>query len=224
MTAGPSQREPSRPRPADPPPVRDRDVVVRPLPPSRRLMSAAVGAGRRLMPMHGLFDVDVTIARRSIAALVRRARDLGYGRPGHGTRRQTAAVNLWRTGSPRPRYSPESGSRQSDRSRACTGRNAHTAAAGAVLACSSSVVRAGTLSWPSLSCGAVNDGLCRSAPPEPARVAESACTFAHRHVRKSAPAFHERTWVEAVPRSAPEGLSARPQEGVSALRPDRRPS
>jgi hypothetical protein len=43
---------------------RDRAVVVRPFPPNRRLVTAAVRAGRRIMPMHGLFDVDITTARR----------------------------------------------------------------------------------------------------------------------------------------------------------------
>ena len=44
-------------------PVRERGVVVRPFPASRRLVTAAVRAGRRIMPMHGLLDVDVTTAR-----------------------------------------------------------------------------------------------------------------------------------------------------------------
>jgi pyruvate/2-oxoglutarate dehydrogenase complex dihydrolipoamide acyltransferase (E2) component len=48
----------------DPSTVRERDVVTRPFPSSRRLVTAAVRAGRRIMPMHGLFDVDVTTARR----------------------------------------------------------------------------------------------------------------------------------------------------------------
>ena len=38
-------------------------MVVRPFPPSRRLVTAAVRAGRRIMPMHGLFNVDITTAR-----------------------------------------------------------------------------------------------------------------------------------------------------------------
>ena len=45
-------------------PTRERGVVVRPFPSSRRLVTAAVRAGRRIVPMHGLFDVDVTTARR----------------------------------------------------------------------------------------------------------------------------------------------------------------
>lgn len=59
------------PEPLPPPdltPVRERDVVVRPFPSSRRLVTAAVRAGRRVMPMHGLFDVDITTARRLLAA------------------------------------------------------------------------------------------------------------------------------------------------------------
>jgi pyruvate/2-oxoglutarate dehydrogenase complex dihydrolipoamide acyltransferase (E2) component len=43
--------------------VRQRGVVVRRFPPSRRLVTSAVRAGRRMMPMHGLFDVDITAAR-----------------------------------------------------------------------------------------------------------------------------------------------------------------
>ncbi len=41
--------------------------MVRPFPPSRRLVTAAVRAGRRIMPMHGLFDVDISTARRRLA-------------------------------------------------------------------------------------------------------------------------------------------------------------
>ena len=44
-----------------------RGVVVRPFPSSRRLVTAAVRAGRRIVPMHGLFDVDVTAARGLLA-------------------------------------------------------------------------------------------------------------------------------------------------------------
>jgi pyruvate/2-oxoglutarate dehydrogenase complex dihydrolipoamide acyltransferase (E2) component len=40
-----------------------RGVEVRPFPSSRRLVTAAVRAGRRIVPMHGLFDVDITTAR-----------------------------------------------------------------------------------------------------------------------------------------------------------------
>lgn len=46
---------------------RARGVDVRPFPPSRRLVTAAVRAGRRIVPMHGLLDVDVTDARRLLA-------------------------------------------------------------------------------------------------------------------------------------------------------------
>jgi pyruvate/2-oxoglutarate dehydrogenase complex dihydrolipoamide acyltransferase (E2) component len=45
-------------------PVRERGVTVRPFPSGRRLVTAAVRAGRRIAPMHGLVDVDVTTARR----------------------------------------------------------------------------------------------------------------------------------------------------------------
>jgi pyruvate/2-oxoglutarate dehydrogenase complex dihydrolipoamide acyltransferase (E2) component len=41
--------------------------VTRRFPSSRRLVTAAVRAGRRIMPMHGLFDVDVTTARRLLS-------------------------------------------------------------------------------------------------------------------------------------------------------------
>ncbi len=52
---------------ADPGTVRERGVTVRLFPSSRRLVTAAVRAGRRIMPMHGLFDVDITTARRLLA-------------------------------------------------------------------------------------------------------------------------------------------------------------
>src|SRR4051812_50003933 len=45
--------------------ARGRDV--RPFPPARRAVTAAVRAGRRIVPMHGLLDVDVTAARRLLA-------------------------------------------------------------------------------------------------------------------------------------------------------------
>jgi pyruvate/2-oxoglutarate dehydrogenase complex dihydrolipoamide acyltransferase (E2) component len=48
-------------------PVRERGVLVRPFPANRRLVTAAVRAGRRIMPMHGLLDADVTTARRLLA-------------------------------------------------------------------------------------------------------------------------------------------------------------
>ena len=47
--------------------VRERGVTVRPFPSSRRLVTAAVRAGRRIVPMHGLFDVDISTARRLLA-------------------------------------------------------------------------------------------------------------------------------------------------------------
>ncbi|MEO9220176.1 MAG: hypothetical protein ABI251_00075, partial [Mycobacteriaceae bacterium] len=46
---------------------RERGVTVRPFPSSRRLVTAAVRAGRRIVPMHGLFDVDITEAKRLLA-------------------------------------------------------------------------------------------------------------------------------------------------------------
>ena len=47
--------------------ARERGVVVRPFPSRRRLVTAAVRSGRRIVPMHGLFDVDITTARRLLA-------------------------------------------------------------------------------------------------------------------------------------------------------------
>jgi pyruvate/2-oxoglutarate dehydrogenase complex dihydrolipoamide acyltransferase (E2) component len=47
---------------------RERRVEVRPFPSSRRLVTAAERAGRRMAPMHGLVDLDVTRARRLLAA------------------------------------------------------------------------------------------------------------------------------------------------------------
>jgi pyruvate/2-oxoglutarate dehydrogenase complex dihydrolipoamide acyltransferase (E2) component len=47
-----------------PDPDRPRGVDVLPFPSSRRAVTAAVRAGRRIVPMHGLVDVDVTEARR----------------------------------------------------------------------------------------------------------------------------------------------------------------
>jgi pyruvate/2-oxoglutarate dehydrogenase complex dihydrolipoamide acyltransferase (E2) component len=49
-------------------PDRPRRVEVRPFPPERRLVTAAMRAGRRTTPMHGLIDVDVTEATRLLAA------------------------------------------------------------------------------------------------------------------------------------------------------------
>jgi pyruvate/2-oxoglutarate dehydrogenase complex dihydrolipoamide acyltransferase (E2) component len=45
-------------------PGRSRGFEVLPFPSSRRAVTAAVRAGRRIVPMHGLLDVDVTEARR----------------------------------------------------------------------------------------------------------------------------------------------------------------
>jgi pyruvate/2-oxoglutarate dehydrogenase complex dihydrolipoamide acyltransferase (E2) component len=50
-----------------PDPDRPRGVEVLPFPSSRRAVTAAVRAGRRILPMHGLLDVDVTEARRLLA-------------------------------------------------------------------------------------------------------------------------------------------------------------
>ncbi len=47
--------------------VRERGVAARPFPSSRRLVTAAVRAGRRIVPMHGLFEVDITAVRRLLA-------------------------------------------------------------------------------------------------------------------------------------------------------------
>jgi pyruvate/2-oxoglutarate dehydrogenase complex dihydrolipoamide acyltransferase (E2) component len=44
--------------------MRARGVEVLPFPSSRRAVTAAVRAGRRIVPMHGLLDVDVTEGRR----------------------------------------------------------------------------------------------------------------------------------------------------------------
>jgi hypothetical protein len=51
----------------DPVPVRARGVMAEPFQSSRRLVTAAVRAGRRIVPMHGLFEVDITTARRLLA-------------------------------------------------------------------------------------------------------------------------------------------------------------
>jgi hypothetical protein len=74
---------------------RVRGVEVRPFPASRRLVTGAVRAGRRIVPMHGLFDVDITTARRLLAdhatPLSLTAFVVRVGRPGgrrrHGQRR-----------------------------------------------------------------------------------------------------------------------------------------
>jgi hypothetical protein len=44
--------------------MRARGVDVLPFPSSRRAVTAAVRAGRRIVPMHGLLDIDVTEGRR----------------------------------------------------------------------------------------------------------------------------------------------------------------
>ncbi len=45
-------------------PSRSRRIEVRSIPPSRRVVTAALRAGRRIAPVHGLISVDVTAARR----------------------------------------------------------------------------------------------------------------------------------------------------------------
>jgi pyruvate/2-oxoglutarate dehydrogenase complex dihydrolipoamide acyltransferase (E2) component len=45
-------------------PARARGFDVLPFPSSRRAVTAAVRAGRRILPMHGLLEVDVTVVRR----------------------------------------------------------------------------------------------------------------------------------------------------------------
>jgi pyruvate/2-oxoglutarate dehydrogenase complex dihydrolipoamide acyltransferase (E2) component len=46
---------------------RPRGIEVLPFPSSRRAVTAAVRAGRRIIPMHGLLEVDVTEARHQLA-------------------------------------------------------------------------------------------------------------------------------------------------------------
>jgi pyruvate/2-oxoglutarate dehydrogenase complex dihydrolipoamide acyltransferase (E2) component len=46
---------------------RSRSVQILPFPSSRRAVTAAVRAGRRIVAMHGLFEVDITEARRQLA-------------------------------------------------------------------------------------------------------------------------------------------------------------
>ncbi len=47
--------------------ARHRGVDTRPFPANRRLVTTAVRAGRRIVPMHGLLEVDVTEARHLLA-------------------------------------------------------------------------------------------------------------------------------------------------------------
>src|SRR6266536_2987963 len=47
---------------------RPRRSEVRPFPSNRRLVTAAMRAGRRKMPMYGLIDVDVTTANRLLTS------------------------------------------------------------------------------------------------------------------------------------------------------------
>ena len=46
---------------------RPRRVQVQPFPPNRRVVTAAMRAGRRRVPMYGLADVDITTANRLLA-------------------------------------------------------------------------------------------------------------------------------------------------------------
>ncbi|MFQ1003687.1 hypothetical protein [Modestobacter sp. SSW1-42] len=46
---------------------RPRDLEVLPFPSSRRAVTAAVRAGRRIVPMHGLLEIDISEARRRLA-------------------------------------------------------------------------------------------------------------------------------------------------------------
>jgi pyruvate/2-oxoglutarate dehydrogenase complex dihydrolipoamide acyltransferase (E2) component len=48
--------------------TRPRGLTVRPFPPARRLVTAAMRSGRHIVPMHGLFEVDITLARQLLAA------------------------------------------------------------------------------------------------------------------------------------------------------------
>ena len=48
---------------------RARGATSRPFPSSRRLVTAAVRAGRRIAPMIGMFQVDITAARRALAEI-----------------------------------------------------------------------------------------------------------------------------------------------------------
>src|SRR4051794_41838138 len=50
-----------------PGPPRIRRIEVLPFPSSRRAVTAAVRAGHRIVPMHGLLGVDATEARRLLA-------------------------------------------------------------------------------------------------------------------------------------------------------------
>jgi pyruvate/2-oxoglutarate dehydrogenase complex dihydrolipoamide acyltransferase (E2) component len=65
----PDKRQATLPAPAGPGTAagRDRGVDTRPFPANRRLVTTAVRAGRRIVPMHGLLAVDVTEARRLLA-------------------------------------------------------------------------------------------------------------------------------------------------------------
>jgi pyruvate/2-oxoglutarate dehydrogenase complex dihydrolipoamide acyltransferase (E2) component len=57
------------PRPQGGRAARERGASSRPFPSSRRLVTAAVRAGRRIAPMTGLFQVDITTARRLLTEM-----------------------------------------------------------------------------------------------------------------------------------------------------------
>lgn len=48
--------------------ARERGTATRPFPSSRRLVTAAVRGGRRIVAMHGLFDVDITETRQRLGS------------------------------------------------------------------------------------------------------------------------------------------------------------
>jgi pyruvate/2-oxoglutarate dehydrogenase complex dihydrolipoamide acyltransferase (E2) component len=66
-TGGSRDSEAAVPR-GTPTPARQRGTTSRPFPSSRRLVTAAVRAGRQMAPMIGLFQVDITLIRTLLAA------------------------------------------------------------------------------------------------------------------------------------------------------------
>jgi hypothetical protein len=66
MLRGIKQRAESMSQPPTVEAVRTRGSTSRPFPSSRRLVTAAVRAGRRIVPMVGLFQVDLTAARAAL--------------------------------------------------------------------------------------------------------------------------------------------------------------
>jgi pyruvate/2-oxoglutarate dehydrogenase complex dihydrolipoamide acyltransferase (E2) component len=61
--AGRQHAGPPRPNPDT---VRERGLTIHAFPTRRRLVTAAVRAGHRIVPMHGLFEVDITTARQRL--------------------------------------------------------------------------------------------------------------------------------------------------------------